>query len=36
MTTLPEEEALSRGAAGYGVRYFLAVAQQWQELKKLL
>lgn len=36
MLTLPEEEQLSRGAAGFGVRLFVTLAMQWNEIQKLL
>lgn len=36
MLTLPDEEQLSRGAAGFGVRYFVELARQWSEVQKLL
>ncbi|MDO8601666.1 MAG: leucyl aminopeptidase family protein [bacterium] len=35
MTTIAEDE-LSRGSAGYGVRYFVELAKQWSEIKELL
>lgn len=35
MTSNPDEE-LSRGAIGFGVRYFVELAMQWSEVKKLL
>jgi len=35
MLTLPEEEQLSRGAAGFGVRLFVELAKQWSEIRKL-
>jgi leucyl aminopeptidase len=35
MTSNPDEE-LSRGALGWGVRYFVELAMQWSEVKKLL
>ncbi len=35
MLTLPDEEQLSRGAAGFGVRYFVELAKQWSEVQKL-
>lgn len=36
MLTLPEEEQLSRGAAGFGVRLFVTIAMQWDAIKKLV
>ncbi len=36
MTTLPDEEFLSKGAAGFGVRYFVELAQQWTAIKIFL
>jgi|GEM_PF-155535 len=35
MTTIPEDE-LARGSAGYGVRYFVELALQWEKVQKLL
>jgi len=31
-----EEEYLSKGASGFGVRLLLGVAEKWQEIQKLL
>ncbi len=36
MKTIPKEEYLSEGSAGFGVRYFAEVAKNWPEIKKLL
>ena len=36
MLTLPEEENLSRGAAGFGVRFFVTLATKWSEVQKLV
>lgn len=36
MLTLPDEEQLSRGAAGFGVRLFVTLAMQWAEVQKLV
>ncbi len=36
MTTNPEEEQLSKGASGYGVRFFVTLAMEWEKVKKVL
>jgi leucyl aminopeptidase len=36
MLTLPDEEQLSRGAAGFGVRLFVELAKQWSNVEKLV
>ncbi len=36
MLTLPEEEQLSRGSAGFGVRFFVTLASKWAEIQKLV
>ncbi len=36
MTTNPEEEQLSKGAAGFGVRYFVTLAMKWAEVRETL
>jgi leucyl aminopeptidase len=36
MVTLPEEEYLSRGAAGFGVRFFTTLAARWEEVQLLV
>ncbi len=35
MTTLPDEEFLSKGASGYGVKLIYELANQWEKLKLL-
>lgn len=36
MKTLPNEEHLSAGSAGYGVRYFTELARQWSSVQKFI
>ncbi|PIR86939.1 MAG: leucyl aminopeptidase [Candidatus Harrisonbacteria bacterium CG10_big_fil_rev_8_21_14_0_10_49_15] len=36
MTTNPEEEALSCGAAGFGVAYFVELAKHWETIRSTL
>lgn len=36
MTTVPEEDFLSRGAAGFGVRFFVELAKEWGSVEKLI
>lgn len=36
MTTNPDEEQLSKGATGFGVRYFVTLAMKWAEIEKTL
>lgn len=36
MLTNPDEEQLARGAAGFGVRFFVTLAMQWDRVKKAL
>lgn len=36
MLTLPEEEQLARGASGFGVRFFVRLAEEWKSMQKLV
>jgi leucyl aminopeptidase len=36
MLTLPDEEQLSRGAAGFGVRLFVELAKEWEKVQKTI
>jgi len=36
MTTIPEEEFLSKGASGYGVKLIVELATQWSKIKPIV
>jgi leucyl aminopeptidase len=36
MLTIPDEEFLSRGAAGFGVRFFVELAKKWSDVSGLV
>jgi leucyl aminopeptidase len=36
MVTLPDEEYLARGAAGFGVRFFTVLASRWEQIQSLV